>query len=59
VRGKELIAAMAAQGDWSSPAGQTPQATLDAALARAIATKGTRARFRKEGTGRLARAGVS
>ena len=30
----ELIHAMAAQGYWSSPAGQTPQATLYAAIAR-------------------------
>jgi hypothetical protein len=56
---KDLIAAMAARGYWSSPAGKTPQATLYAALAREIATKGTSSRFRKAGPGRFARAGVS
>ncbi len=48
---KELIAAMAAQGYWTSPAGKTPQATLYAALTREIQTKKDQARFRKSGRG--------
>jgi hypothetical protein len=47
----ELIAAMAAAGYWSSPAGRTPAATLYSALVREITTKGPRARFRKAGRG--------
>jgi hypothetical protein len=52
----ELIAAMAAQGYWTSPAGKTPAATLYAALLREIRTQKERARFRKTGPGRFARA---
>jgi hypothetical protein len=52
----ELIAAMAAQGSWTSPAGKTPAATLYAALLREIRTKKDQARFRKTGPGRFARA---
>jgi HB1, ASXL, restriction endonuclease HTH domain len=51
---KELIAAMAAQGYWTSPAGQTPEATLYAALAREIKVKKDQARFRKSGRGTFA-----
>src|SRR5262249_39560259 len=51
---KELIEAMAAAGYWSSPKGKTPHATLYAALAREIATKGTKARFRKAEHGKFA-----
>ena len=51
---KELIEAMAAAGYWSSPKGKTPQATLYSALAREIATKGTKARFRKAERGKFA-----
>ena len=51
---KELIEAMAAKGYWKSPGGQTPWATLYAALAREIATKGTQARFRKAERGKFA-----
>src|SRR5262249_8252345 len=36
----ELIAAMAARGYWSSPAGQTPAATLYSALLREVTKKG-------------------
>ena len=50
----ELIAAMAAQGYWQSPAGKTPAATLASALLRHIQTKGPNARFRKVGPGRFA-----
>ena len=51
---KQLIAAMAAQGYWTSPAGKTPQATLYAALTREIQTKKDQARFRKSGRGTFA-----
>jgi HB1, ASXL, restriction endonuclease HTH domain len=51
---KELIAAMATQGYWTSPAGKTPEATLYAALAREITTKKDQARFRKSGRGTFA-----
>jgi hypothetical protein len=51
---KELIAAMAAQGYWTSPAGKTPEATLYAALAREIKVKKDQARFRKSGRGTFA-----
>ncbi len=48
---KELIAAMANRGYWTSPAGKTPEATLYAALAREIKVKKDQARFRKSGRG--------
>jgi hypothetical protein len=51
---KDLIATMAAQGYWTSPAGKTPQATLYAALAREIKVKKDQARFRKSGRGTFA-----
>lgn len=47
MRAKDLIAAMAEQGLWSSPNGKTPEATLYAAMIREIAAKGEGARFRK------------
>ena len=47
MRAKDLIAAMAEQGLWSSPNGKTPEATLYAAMIREIAAKGSEARFRK------------
>ena len=50
----ELIAAMAAQGYWTSPAGKTPQATLHAALTREIKTKKNQSRFRKTERGKFA-----
>src|SRR5262249_60933139 len=49
----ELIAAMAAQGYWTSPAGKTPQATLHAALTREIQTKQEQSRFRKTRRGQV------
>ena len=51
---KELIEAMAAAGYWSSPKGKTPHATLYAAIARELATKGTKARFKKAERGKFA-----
>jgi hypothetical protein len=42
----ELIAAMAAQGYWTSPAGRTPQATLHAAHLAAFRAEQYRRRRR-------------
>jgi hypothetical protein len=50
----ELIEAMAAQGYWTSPNGQTPQATLASALQREIVIKKEQSRFRKTAPGRYA-----
>ena len=50
----ELIAAMAAKGYWTSPAGKTPSSTLYAAMAREIKVKGAEARFRKTERGKFA-----
>jgi hypothetical protein len=50
----ELISAMAAKGYWTSPGGKTPQATLHAAVAREINTKGALSRFRKADRGKFA-----
>jgi len=49
----ELIAAMAARGYWTSPAGKTPQATLHAALTREIKIKKDQSRFRKTARGKF------
>jgi hypothetical protein len=52
----EMIQAMAAQGYWTSPGGQTPQATLYSAIAREINRKGADARFKKTERGKFAHA---
>jgi hypothetical protein len=52
---QEMIAAMAAQGYWSSPKGRTPAATLYSAILRELKSKGNDARFRKTDRGRFAR----
>jgi hypothetical protein len=52
---KEMIGAMAAKGYWSSPGGQTPDATLYSAILREIATKSDQARFAKAAPGRFTR----
>jgi hypothetical protein len=49
---------MAAKGYWSSPHGQTPSATLYAALLREVQRKGAAARFVKTGPGRFAYRGT-
>ena len=57
MRSRELIAAMAEQGLWTSPAGRTPHATLYAAILREIksaAGKGKSSRFRKVDRGLFA-----
>ncbi|MCO6438173.1 MAG: winged helix-turn-helix domain-containing protein [Phycisphaerae bacterium] len=53
MRAQELIAAMAEKGLWSSPNGQTPHATLYAAMQREISAKGKDARFRKVDRGQF------
>jgi len=50
----DLITAMAAQGLWKSPGGQTPAATLYSAILREISTKGTASRFVKADRGKFA-----
>lgn len=57
MRSQEMIAAMAEQGLWSSPAGKTPHATLYAAILREIGDKGGEARFRKTDRGLFEYAG--
>ena len=49
----ELIAAMAAQGYWTSPAGKTPASTLYAAFLPELRTKKDQARFRKTERGKF------
>lgn len=57
MRAQELIAAMADEGLWKSPAGKTPHATLYAAILREIRAKGDDARFRKVDRGQFTHAG--
>jgi hypothetical protein len=52
---KEMITAMAAKGYWTSPGGQTPDATLYSAILRELATKGDQARFVKTERGKFTR----
>ena len=54
---RAMVEAMATKGYWSSPSGQTPQATLYAALLRHIRDKSTEARFAKIDRGLFALAG--
>ena len=54
MRAKELIAAMAEQGLWKSPAGRTPHATLYAAMLRESRDKGTASRFKRVDRGQFA-----
>jgi hypothetical protein len=48
---KEMIEAMGAKGYWTSPGGQTPTATLYAAIIREISKKGADSRFQKSDRG--------
>ena len=50
---KEMIDAMSAKDYWSSPGGQTPHATLYAAILREINLKGAESRFAKTDRGRF------
>jgi hypothetical protein len=56
---RDMIAAMAAKGYWTSPGGKTPEATLYSAVLREITTKGATSRFVKTDRGRFARTGVA
>ena len=51
---KEMIGAMAIKGYWTSPGGQTPDATLCSAILREIKVKGEQSRFVKAAPGRFA-----
>ncbi|MDP1799337.1 MAG: winged helix-turn-helix domain-containing protein [Planctomycetaceae bacterium] len=51
---KAMIEVMAAKGYWTSPGGQTPHATLYAAIIREINVKGTESRFAKVERGQFA-----
>jgi hypothetical protein len=51
---KELIGVMAARGYWTSPQGQTPHATLYAAILREIQAKAGASCFVKVGRGTFA-----
>ena len=50
---KEMIDAMASKGYWTSPGGQTPHATLYAAITREINVKGKGSRFQKTERGKV------
>ncbi len=54
MRAKELIAAMAEQGLWKSPAGRTPHATLYAAMLRESRDKGSASRYKRVDRGQFA-----
>src|SRR5262245_7490441 len=51
----EMIEAMSKKGYWSSPNGQTPEATLYAAIIREIGKKGKESRFAKSERGKFER----
>ncbi len=57
MRAQDLIAAMAEQNLWKSPAGATPHATLYAAMMREARDKGATSRFRKVDRGHFEFAG--
>jgi hypothetical protein len=50
---KEMVAAMAEKGYWTSPGGKTPHSTLYSAILRQIAKKGEEARFVKVERGKF------
>ncbi len=51
---KELVEAMAANGYWKSPGGQTPDRTIYSAIARDIQKKGKQSSFKKADRGKFA-----
>jgi hypothetical protein len=55
---KEMIAAMAMKGYWSTPGGKTPAATLCSAILREIKMKGAESRFVKAAPGRFTSRGT-
>ncbi len=56
---KAMIAAMDAEGYWTSPGGKTPHATLYAAILREIGVKGDTSRFRRATKGHFGVAGAT
>ena len=56
---QEMITAMAAKGYWTSPGGQTPAATLYAAIIREIAKKRADSRFKKTERGKFVSTGAA
>ena len=50
---QEMIQAMADKGYWTSPAGQTPAATLYSSILRELKAKGKQARFQKTARGQF------
>jgi len=50
---QDMIKGMAEKGYWTSPGGQTPQATLYSAMLRELKVKGSEARFRKTERGKF------
>ena len=52
---REMIETMSKKGYWSSPNGQTPEATLYAAIIREIGKKGKESRFAKSERGKFER----
>ena len=56
---QEMITAMTAKGYWTSPGGQTPEATLYSAVIREIAKKGAESRFKKTERGKFASKGAA
>ena len=56
---QEMITAMGEKGFWTSPGGQTPQATLYSAVIREIAKKGAESRFTKTERGKFAGTGAA
>ena len=55
---KEMIETMSTKGYWTSPGGQTPHATLYAAILREINVKGSESRFQKTDRGLFALQGA-
>jgi hypothetical protein len=51
---QQMIKTMLEKGYWTSPGGQTPQATLYSAILRELKAKGAEARFRKTERGKFA-----
>ena len=51
---RQMIEQMAAKGYWRSPGGQTPSATLYAAIIREVQKKGKESRFKKTDRGLFA-----
>ena len=56
---QEMIESMAAKGYWTTPAGQTPHATLYSSIAREIRDKGKDSRFKKSERGKFASTGAA